>query len=118
MKGWIILQTVVETAEFMKQARDCMDDEMRNDFIAYIAENPLVGDIIQGTGGLRKIRWQSNAYTGKRGGLRVIYYYHDVKMPIFLFTVYKKNNKESMTLAEKKASQKILALIVSTYEGE
>ncbi len=117
MKHWIILQSVVETCEFVKQASDCMDDEMRNDFIAFIAENPLAGDIIQGTGGLRKIRWQSDAYTGKRGGVRVIYYYHDDEIPIFLFTVYKKNQKDSISLAEKKELKKILRTIVSIYKG-
>jgi hypothetical protein len=58
MKG-IILQTVLETPEFIKQASTCMDDAARAEFIRFIAENPLSGDVITGTGGARKIRWYS-----------------------------------------------------------
>lgn len=72
-------------------------DKTKDDFIGFIARNPHEGELIQGTGGARKIRWQVEAYKGKRGGARVIYYYHDENMPIFLFTAYKKcfkkNNK-------------------------
>jgi mRNA-degrading endonuclease RelE of RelBE toxin-antitoxin system len=110
------LQTVVETPEFIKQAKECMDDEVRTDFINFIANNPTSGDLIQGTGGARKIRWQSNKYSGKSGGVRVIYYYHDEEMPIFLFTVYKKNQRENITSSEKLALSKIIKLIVKAYK--
>ena len=96
------LQTIVETPEFIKKANECMNDETRSHFINFIAKAPLAGDVIQGTGGARKIRWQNDFYSGKRGGVRIIYYYHDEKMPIFLFTVYKKNQRENITAKEKK----------------
>lgn len=112
----LILQTVVETPEFIKQARESMSDKMRNDFVDYIAKNPLEGTIIQGTGGARKIRWQSDEHTGKRGGTRVIYYYHDEDIPIFLFTTYKKNQRENIAPAEKAALKKIIKLIVKAYK--
>lgn len=110
------LQTVVETPEFIKQAKNCMDDKTRENFIYFIAKNPLEGDLIQGTGGARKIRWQVEAHKGKRGGARIIYYYHDQDMPIFLFTAYKKNQKEDLTASEKSALRSIINMIVSTYE--
>jgi hypothetical protein len=112
----MILQTVVETPEFIKQANMCMTDESQADFIKFIAENPLVGDLITGTGGARKIRWQASANEGKRSGARIIYYYHDQDIPIFLFTAYKKNQKENITALEKKMLKKIIGLIVETYE--
>jgi len=112
----MILQTVVETPEFIKQAIICMDDESRSDFIKYIAENPLAGDLMPGTGGARKIRWQASLNEGKRGGARVIYYYHDQGMPIFLFTAYKKNQKDNITAVEKALLKKIINLIIKTYE--
>jgi len=112
------LQTVVETPEFIKQATTCMDDESRADFIKYIAENPLAGDLIVGTGGARKIRWQASINEGKRGGARVIYYYHDQDIPIFLFTAYKKNQKDNITAIEKGILKKIINLIVQTYKGK
>ncbi len=110
------LQTVVETPEFIKQAKDCMDDKERQNFINYIAEYPLLGDLIQGTGGARKIRWQADAHKGKSGGARIIYYYHDQDIPIFLFTAYKKNQKIDLTATEKTALRKIIKLIVAEYE--
>lgn len=94
-----------------------MDDKVRNEFIDYIAANPLEGALITGTGGARKIRWQSDAHKGKRGGSRVIYYYHDENMPIYLFTVYKKNQRENITGEEKKILHKVIKLIVKAYKG-
>lgn len=50
------LQVVVETTEYIKQAESCMDKKSRYDFISHIAQNPLEGELISGTGGARKIR--------------------------------------------------------------
>jgi len=111
-----ILQTVVETPEFIKKARDCMDDKERQNFINYIAANPSAGALIQGTGGTRKIRWQADTHKGKSGGARIIYFYHDQDIPIFLFTVYKKNTKVNLTATEKTMLRKIIKLIVAEYK--
>lgn len=61
---------------------------------------PEVGDIIRGSGGLRKIRWNS-LYSGKRGGLRIIYYY-DKPETIYMLFVYRKNRLENLTQAQLK----------------
>jgi mRNA-degrading endonuclease RelE of RelBE toxin-antitoxin system len=113
----IILQTVIETPEFIKQAKIAMDDKMRDNFIDFIAKNPLAGDLIQGTSGARKIRWQSESHRGKRGGVRVIYYYYDQSIPIYLFTVYKKNQRENITASEKNTLSEIIKLIVKTHKS-
>ena len=68
----------------------------KKSFIDYIAEHPLQGDLIVGTGGVREIRWTGDSHQGKRGGVRVIYYFHNQDMPIFLFIVYGKNQKDSI----------------------
>lgn len=111
-----ILQTVVETPEFIKQAKECLSDRERQNFINFIAENPLKGDLIQNTGGARKIRWQADQHKGKSGGARIIYYFYDEDIPIFLFTAYKKNQKIDLTAAEKIALRKVIKLIVAEYE--
>ena len=111
-----ILQTVVETPEFIKQAEYYMDEGDKKNLIDFIAKNPLAGDLIQGTGGARKMRWQVDAHKGKRGGARIIYYYHDKDIPIFLFTAYKKNQKENLNATEKAELRKIINMIVETYE--
>ncbi len=100
----------------MKRAKECMDDKTRESFVDFIAKNPLLGDIISGTGGARKISWQSHAHKGKSGGARVIYYYHDQNKPIFLFTAYKKNQKENLTSVEKNELKKIINMIVKSYK--
>jgi mRNA-degrading endonuclease RelE of RelBE toxin-antitoxin system len=112
-----MLQTVVETPEYIKQAKSCMDETSRESFIDYIAENPLDGDLIPETGGARKIRWTSDSQRGKRGGARIIYYYHSENMPIFLFTVYAKNERANLTSDEKKTLKKIIKTIVQIYGG-
>jgi len=113
-----MLQTVVETPEYIKQANSCMDNTSRESFINYIAEHPLDGDLITETGGARKIRWTSNSHQGKRGGARIIYYYHNQNMPIFLFTAYAKNERANLTSQEKKILKKIIKSIVQTYGEE
>lgn len=109
------LQVVVETSEYIKQAQLCMDVKSRQDFISYIAKNPLEGELITGTGGARKIRWTSNSSQGKRGGSRVVYYYHNQNMPIFLFTAYGKNQKETISENDKNALKTIIKSIVRIY---
>lgn len=110
------LQVVIETPEYIKQAKLCMDDTHQKAFIDYIAANPLKGDVISGTGGARKIRWASDLNSGKSGGARVIYYYHNQSMPIFLFTIYAKNKKENITQNERNILKTIISKIVESYE--
>ncbi|HGT2643464.1 TPA: type II toxin-antitoxin system RelE/ParE family toxin [Legionella pneumophila] len=116
MKIRTILQTVVEMPEFIKQSGSCMDEESKKSFIDYIAENPLQGDLIVGTGGVRKIRWTGDSHKGKRGGVRVIYYYYDQSIPIFLLTVYGKNQKDNLTNEEKNIVKSIIGKIVDAYK--
>jgi hypothetical protein len=110
-------QTVVETPEYIRQANSCMDETSRENFISYIAQNPLDGNLITETGGARKIRWTSNSHQGKRGGARIIYYYHSQNMPIFLFTAYAKNERANLTKEEKKILKTVIKSIVKIYGG-
>ena len=112
------MQVVVETAEYIKQANKCMDAKSQKEFVDYIARNPVVGDIMVGTGGVRKIRWTGDSNRGKRGGVRVIYYYHNNAMPIFLFTVYAKNEKDDLSKAECTMLYTVTKNMVKAYEGE
>jgi mRNA-degrading endonuclease RelE of RelBE toxin-antitoxin system len=73
--------TVAETPQFVRQAAEVWSDDQRESFVDFIAKNPQMGDVIPDTGGVRKIRW-AKAGTGKRGGVRVIYFYHDADSPL------------------------------------
>jgi len=118
MKIKTILQTVLEMPEFIRQSGSCMDEASKKSFIDYIAEYPLNGDLISGTGGVRKIRWTGDSHKGKRGGVRVIYYYYDQSVPIFLLTAYGKNQKENLTQDEKNSLKIMTGEIVLAYKGE
>ncbi len=77
--------TVVETPEFLSATRKLMSDEERAVLVDYLAYNPVAGDLIPGTGGVRKLRWGLEG-RGKRGGARVVYFHHDANMPLFALT--------------------------------
>jgi mRNA-degrading endonuclease RelE of RelBE toxin-antitoxin system len=106
--------TVVETRPFMRDAEKCLSDDERETFIEYIARNPTAGVVISGTGGVRKVRW-GGVGLGKRGGVRIIYYYHSERMPLFLLTVYAKFHKTDLSPAEKASMRRIVAEIVASY---
>lgn len=81
--------TVVETPEFIAWAAKIWADAERLEFIDWIASNPFAGDVIPGTGGLRKVRW-SRQGMGKRGGARVVYYTRLASGELVLLLVYTK----------------------------
>ena len=105
---------VVETPEFLSTARKLMDDAERMMLVDYLARNPDAGDLIQGTGGVRKLRWGIEG-RGKRGGARVIYFYHSEKLPLFVLSIYAKNTQRDLSEAGKNELKKIAKLIVEGY---
>lgn len=88
-----------------------MYDAERAELVNYLAYHPAAGVVIPGTGGVRKLRWGLEG-RGKRGGARVIYYYHDMEMPLYLMTAYAKNERENLNQAEINALQKIARALV------
>lgn len=102
--------TVAETPLFIRQAAAIWDDEEHEAFVNFIALHPEAGDVIPETGGVRKIRW-SRPGTGKRGGARVVYFYHDANRPVYLLMAYAKARKEDLTPEEKKAVRAIAAVL-------
>ena len=88
------LITVVETPLLLRQAEDVWDEAERDAFVNFIARNPDAGDVIPETGGVRKVRWGRGG-SGKRGGARVIYFYHDDSRPLYLLMVYAKARQEN-----------------------
>ena len=75
--------------------------------IETIARNPKAGEVIPKTGGVRKLRVPREG-RGKSGSFRSIHYYYDTKNPVFLFTVFGKNEKANLTDAEKNALYQIV----------
>ena len=93
--------TVIELPSFLKATKKWLAENERVILHQTLQEQPANGDVIQGTGGVRKLRLAVGG-KGKRGGARVIYYYHVSDSEVFLITAYTKNQKQDLTAAEKK----------------
>ena len=91
----------IETPVFTRQVQELLSDETYSAFQWYLALNPDAGDVIRDTGGLRKVRW-SVAGSGKRGGVRVIYFHIAAQAQVRLLLIYRKGVKDDLTAAEKK----------------
>lgn len=98
-----------ETPLFTRLLPDYVNDESYRALQRTLLENPELGDVMPGTGGFRKIRWEdSRRGKGKRGGLRVIYYYLTTNHQIWFFTLYSKDEATDLTSGEKKALKKAI----------
>ena len=108
------LIAVVETPEFLATTRKIMADDERAKLIDYLATDPSSGDLVPGTGGVRKLRWALEG-RGKRGGARVIYYYHNVDFPLFALSAYAKNQRADLSDADRNDFKRLTKLLIETY---
>lgn len=106
------LQTVVELPEFHRRAKAIMSDEEREAAISFIAANPEAG--ISLGGGLRKVRIPREG-SGKSGGFRTVYVFGGTHMPIFLITVFAKNEKANLSKTEQAAAVEMSKVLVAKY---
>src|SRR6266568_4083397 len=105
---------VVETPEFLSATSKLMTDDERALLVDYLAYKPTSGDLIPGTGGVRKLRWGSEG-RGKRGGARVIYFHHDAGMPLFALTAYAKNERADLSQQDRNDFRQLTALLVERF---
>ena len=113
MPQWGILgtvQAVAETPTFSRQADKLFSGDERRELIDHLANNPLAGDEIPGTGGVRKLRFRAPG-RGKRGGARVVYFYGGERMPLYALLVYAKPAKADLTPAERRLVAGVAAAI-------
>jgi len=94
-------------SSFRKQWPLYRTEEERGEFAAFIAERPEAGDVVPGSGGIRKARW-SRAGTGKSGGVRVIYYARTAQEDFVLLTLYAKSKTDNLTGAKLKEIRRAL----------
>jgi hypothetical protein len=106
---------VVETPEFLSAASTLMSDEERTLLVDYLAYNPTAGDLIPGTGGVRKLRWGLEG-RGKRGGARAIYFYHDAGMPLFALTIFAKNTRADLSQRDRNDFRQLTARLVAAFK--
>ncbi len=108
--------TVVETAEFIRFAKEYLTEGERKELIDYLASNPTAGDLIRETGGLRKLRW-ARKNQGKNGSYRVIYFFYNETIPLFMISGFAKNVMENISPAARKQYAKLLKELVKQYKG-
>lgn len=105
------MQTVIETEAYLRAAKDAgMADEERNAAVDLVATNPETGDLLQGTGGVRKARLAGKG-KGKSGGYRIVWYYGGGDIPVFLLTVFGKGEKANLTQGECNALRSLTATL-------
>jgi hypothetical protein len=101
------MQTVIETPAYLRDAGQArMTEEERELTVVFLAENPEAGDILEGTGGCRKVRIAREGH-GKSSGYRVITYYGGKDVPLFLLTVFAKGQKTNLSKAQRNALAKL-----------
>jgi len=98
---------IVETPIFTKQLLSTLSDEEYRLFQNMLLERPDAGKVIPGSGGLRKLRWAAEG-RGKRGGLRVIYYWFTERGTILLLFIYPKNVQDNLTPDQLKQLKKVV----------
>ena len=107
------MQSVAETPTFTRQAEKLFSDDEKMELVSFLSIHPLAGDLIPGTGGVRKLRFAASG-RGKRGGARVIYYYLDEYLPLYALLAYPKNAKVDLTPEERRG----VAVFVDAIKAE
>ncbi|MGA2985608.1 MAG: toxin [Terriglobia bacterium] len=93
----------IEASAFTRHVHHYLDDDSYSALQAELAADPERGEMVPGSGGFRKVRWpDTRRGKGRRGGLRVIYFYFELEYQIWLMTLYSKNEVADLTSKEKK----------------
>ena len=98
---------IVETSVFTRQVQELLTDEDYRLLQAALVLRPDLGDIIEGSGGIRKARWRTRS-RGKRGGARVIYYWAVAQDRLLMLMIYSKSEKDDLTSSQLKLLRKIV----------
>lgn len=109
------MQTIAEMPEFIRRAEKLFGQAERQALIDHLANSPKAGVLMQGTGGIRKLRWAREG-SGKSGSARVIYFFHNESMPLYLLSVFGKGEKANLSKAERNELAKLIKLLVQLSE--
>ena len=98
---------IIETPIFTRRIQDVLGDDEYRLLQAQLLQNPGAGKIVPGSGGLRKLRWAAGGH-GKRGGIRVIYYWFLSQEVLLMLFAYPKNEQDDLTPTQLKQLKKIV----------
>lgn len=109
---WPVLRlvTVVETEAFARRADKLLGPDERDELAVFLAANPTAGDLIEGTGGVRKVRFAAKG-KGKSGGVRVIHFFVPADGPLYALLIYAKAEQADMSPAQRKVVAEIAAAL-------
>ena len=111
--GYILaVQTVVETPYYLTRANKLLSEAEQQVLVSTVAAAPDAGVFLGG--GLRKLRFARGG-KGKRGGVRVVYFYHDEDMPVFMLEIFDKNEKDNLSAVELKSLVKLAGALKESY---
>ena len=103
--------TIIKLKPFLQSIKKIFTHDDLKELEEFLVAFPAHGDVIPGTGGLRKLRWAAKG-KGKRGGARVIYFYYVNKDNVYLLAAYTKNDKTDLSSNEKQAFKKMIEFLV------
>lgn len=109
-----MMLTIAELPEFIRIAAKLLSETERMEIVRYLAEHPKSGDLMEGTGGVRKLRWRRGNH-GKSGGIRVIYYFYDEHMPLYLLTLFAKGDRANLSKNERNELSALTGLLIKTW---
>ena len=111
------MKTVIETPSFLSTAREAgLADDMREFIVATISDDPMMGDMMAGTGGCRKSRFPGRG-KGKRGGYRTVHYNGPDDVPVLLLVVLDKGDRDNLSHEERNELRKLVQAYAAEYRA-
>jgi len=107
--------SVIELPGYRRRADELLSGDEQDAIVDLIAYEPTCGDLIPGTGGLRKVR-VGRGGSGKRGGARVIYYFYNANFPALLVAIYAKNEKADVSAQDKRKFTTLVKEITAQWQ--
>jgi mRNA-degrading endonuclease RelE of RelBE toxin-antitoxin system len=98
---------IIETSVFTRQVQKLLNDDAYRELQIALSERPEMGVIIVGSGGLRKVRWAAQG-RGKRGGVRVIYYWAVEQDRLLMLLMYSKSERDDLTREQLRILRRIV----------
>ena len=106
------MNTVAELDAYTEIAEKYFSEKERWEIVDYLARNPKNGDTMLGTNGLRKLRWKKDN-KGKSGGVRIIYYFHNEKLPLYLLIMYAKETQTDLTIKQQQRLAGLVKILIT-----
>jgi mRNA-degrading endonuclease RelE of RelBE toxin-antitoxin system len=105
------MYVVIEHHAYFKKAQKLMTEEQMDEIVELVAKNPQIGEVIAGTGGIRKFRYAAKEGRGKSGGVRVIYLAITKKGVVHIIDVFGKNEKDNLSKADRNMMEKLVQVL-------